>query len=299
MSKSISDWLEEFTHYLEYEKRSSAKTLETYQRQLQHVFAKQLNISLDEIDSVFVRSELARAKLEKLKPASIALRLSCLRSFCQFLVKRGQLAANPAKLISAPKAEKRLPKNLDIDEVQSLLDKYNPEDDLAVRDNAMMELMYAAGLRLSELAGINIPDLDRSSLTLRVTGKGDKQRIVPITKLSLDKIDSWLVCRARIMNQVEDTALFVSKQKKRISARYIRERMKQAGIKSGLTNHVHPHKLRHSFATHMLEGSQDLRAVQELLGHKNLSTTQIYTHLDFEHLAKVYDQTHPRAKKDK
>lgn len=211
-----------------------------------------------------------------------------------WLVSQNELKANPAKGVSAPKAPRHLPKNIDVDDMNRLLD-IDINDPLAVRDRAMLEVMYGAGLRLSELVGLDIKHLDLESGEVWVMGKGSKERRLPIGRNAVAWIEHWLDLRDLFGS--EDDALFLSKLGKRISARNVQKRFAEWGIKQGLNNHVHPHKLRHSFATHMLESSGDLRGVQELLGHANLSTTQIYTHLDFQHLASVYDAAHPRAKR--
>lgn len=196
----------------------------------------------------------------------------------------------------APKIPRHLPKNIDVDDVNRLLD-IDLNDPLAVRDRAMLEVMYGAGLRLSELVNLDIKHLDLESGEVWVMGKGSKERRLPIGRNAVAWIEHWLDLRG--LFGTDDDALFLSKLGKRISARNVQKRFAEWGIKQGLNSHVHPHKLRHSFATHMLESSGDLRGVQELLGHANLSTTQIYTHLDFQHLASVYDAAHPRAKRGK
>jgi integrase/recombinase XerC len=205
------------------------------------------------------------------------------------------MSANPAKGVSAPRKKRPLPKNLDVDEVGQLLD-VNEDDPLSIRDRAMMELMYGAGLRLAELVSINVKDVSFSSGELRVVGKGDKERKVPFTGMAAEWVGKWLKVRGTLAKP-DELGLFVSKLGVRISHRNVQKRMAEWGQKQAVASHISPHKLRHSFATHVLESSNNLRAVQELLGHENISTTQIYTHLDFQHLAEVYDQAHPRAKK--
>ena len=255
--------VERYLRYLSVERQLSPITLLNYQRQLEAIinFASENGLqSWQQCDVTMVRNFAVRSRRKGLGAASLALRLSALRSFFDWLVSQNELKANPAKGVSAPKAPRHLPKNIDVDDMNRLLD-IDINDPLAVRDRAMLEVMYGAGLRLSELVGLDIKHLD--------------------------------------LFGSEDDALFLSKLGKRISARNVQKRFAEWGIKQGLNNHVHPHKLRHSFATHMLESSGDLRGVQELLGHANLSTTQIYTHLDFQHLASVYDAAHPRAKRGK
>lgn len=228
--------------------------------------------------------------------ATIQQRLSALRSFCDDLLRHGMLMSNPARQVQAPKAPKRLPKNLDVDAMMQLLE-IPPNDPLALRDRAMFELLYSCGLRLAELVSLNVADI-HTDRELRVLGKGRKTRIVPVGKEAQRWLELWLTERSTWAG-ASDPALFLSKQQRRISARSVQLRLRKWGISQGVTENVHPHKLRHSFATHILESSRDLRAVQELLGHANLSTTQIYTQVDFAHLAKVYDDAHPRAKKKK
>ncbi|WP_437888006.1 tyrosine recombinase XerC [Phytobacter sp. V91] len=296
---TLHDAVARFLRYLGVERQLSPITLLNYQRQLDAIIALSGELRLQrwqQCDAAMVRAIAVRSRRKGLGAASLALRLSALRSFFDWLVAQGELPANPAKGISAPKAPRHLPKNIDVDDVNRLLD-IDLNDPLAVRDRAMLEVMYGAGLRLSELVGIDIKDMDLESGEVWVTGKGSKERRLPIGRNAVIWIEHWLDLRG--LFGTDDEALFLSKLGKRISARNVQKRFAQWGIKQGLNSHVHPHKLRHSFATHMLESSGDLRGVQELLGHANLSTTQIYTHLDFQHLASVYDAAHPRAKRGK
>lgn len=288
-----------FLRYLGVERQLSPITLRNYQRQLDAIMAMADDLGLkswQQCDAATVRSIATRSRRKGLGAASLALRLSALRSFFDWLVSQGELSANPAKGISAPKAARHLPKNIDVDDVNRLLE-IDINDPLAVRDRAMLEVMYGAGLRLSELVNLDIKHLDLESGEVWVLGKGSKERRVPIGRNAVSWVEHWLDLRE--LFGAQDDALFLSKLGKRISARNVQKRFAEWGIKQGLNSHVHPHKLRHSFATHMLESSGDLRGVQELLGHANLSTTQIYTHLDFQHLASVYDAAHPRAKRGK
>ena len=291
--------VDRFLRYLGVERQLSPITLTNYQRQLDAliVLADEAGLkSWQQCDAAQVRSFAVRSRRAGLGPASLALRLSALRSFFDWMVSQGELAANPAKGIAAPKIPRHLPKNIDVDDVNRLLD-IDLNDPLAVRDRAMLEVMYGAGLRLSELVNLDIKHLDLESGEVWVMGKGSKERRLPIGRNAVAWIEHWLDLRGLFCT--DDDALFLSKLGKRISARNVQKRFAEWGIKQGLNSHVHPHKLRHSFATHMLESSGDLRGVQELLGHANLSTTQIYTHLDFQHLASVYDAAHPRAKRGK
>ncbi|AGB11266.1 phage integrase family protein [Vibrio parahaemolyticus VPCR-2010] len=248
-----------------------------------------------QVDAGWVRQLAGKGMREGMKASSLATRLSSLRSFFDFLILRGEMSANPAKGVSAPRKKRPLPKNLDVDEVNQLLE-VNEDDPLAIRDRAMMELMYGAGLRLAELVSVDVRDVQLRSGELRVIGKGDKERKVPFSGMATEWVGKWLRVRGDLAAPGEP-ALFVSKLGTRISHRSVQKRMAEWGQKQSVASHISPHKLRHSFATHMLESSNNLRAVQELLGHENISTTQIYTHLDFQHLAQAYDQAHPRARK--
>jgi len=291
--------VEAFLRYLRVERQLSPLTQSNYGRQLETVVAMADEMKLtdwSQLDAGKVRMLAARSKRGGLGAASLALRMSALRSFLDWQVHQGVLSANPAKGISTPRAPRHLPKNIDVDEVNQLLD-IDLNDPLAVRDRAMLEVMYGAGLRLSELVGIDCRHLDVASGEVWVMGKGSKERKLPIGRTAVTWVEHWLALRD--IYAPEDDALFLSNQGRRISARNVQKRFAEWGIKQGVNSHIHPHKLRHSFATHVLESSGDLRAVQELLGHANLSTTQIYTHLDFQHLAQVYDAAHPRAKRGK
>jgi len=254
--------------------------------------------SLDDwrrLDSQHVRMFAARSHAGGLSPRSVQRRLSATRGFFHYLMREGVLKSNPAVDIRAPKAAKRLPGTLDADQLNQLLD-IPPEDALAVRDRAIMELFYSSGLRLSELVGLDATDLDLPDRTVRVLGKGSKTRIVPVGRKADTAIRAWLRERAALA-AVDETALFVGQNGTRLKHRAIQLRIAYWAKRRGLPSRVYPHLFRHSFATHLLESSKDLRGVQELLGHADISTTQIYTHLDFAHLARTYDASHPRAKR--
>ncbi len=294
--------LQQFLAYLQFERGYSSKTLDSYQRQLIQA-AQALNqgnrhwLTLTEAE---LKQHIISLRRSGAKPRSIALKVAALRSFYRYLLAQGLCSDNPALYLSVPKAARSLPKNLNVDQLNHLLSFDSQDDILACRDKAMLELFYSSGLRLEELVNANISDIDWSQQLLRVTGKGSKQRIVPVGSVALNALRDWLAQRPAFSAKLPEDdadALFVSKQHKRISSRHVRERVQLWARQQGLNQKLHPHMLRHSFASHMLESSQDLRAVQELLGHANLSTTQVYTHLDFAHLAKVYDSAHPRAKK--
>ncbi|NMH59915.1 tyrosine recombinase XerC [Alteromonas ponticola] len=287
-------WLEKFLIHMQVVRGLSKHTISNYRRQL-IVIADILAItdwrSLTQVD---IKRVLAASKRANQQPRSIALRLSALRSFCQYLIEQGYLDTNPVEGIRAPKTGRPLPKQLNGDEMQQLL--ANDQDaDIACRDMAMFEVMYGCGLRLNELTSLNLADI-KSDGTVWVTGKGNKQRVLPLGRAAAKAIHAWLKVRGNYASMYE-SALFVSKRGTRISNRQVGNRLNELANSQGINQRVNPHKLRHSFATHVLESSGDLRAVQELLGHANLSTTQVYTHLDFQHLAKVYDSAHPRAKR--
>ncbi|WP_109078572.1 tyrosine recombinase XerC [Aggregatibacter kilianii] len=292
--------LQKYFTYLRIERQVSPHTLSNYQRQLTRIsailqeagIARWQQVSASVVRYVVVQS----SKQDGLKEKSLALRLSALRRFFTYLVQQGELKVNPATGISAPKQAKHLPKNIDTEQVQLLLanDSKEPID---IRDRAIIELLYSSGLRLSELQGLNLNSINFRAREVRVIGKGNKERVVPLGRYASHAIQQWL--KVRLLFNPKDEALFVSQLGNRMSHRAIQMRLETWGIRQGLNSHLNPHKLRHSFATHMLEASSDLRAVQELLGHSNLSTTQIYTHLNFQHLADVYDAAHPRAKRKK
>ncbi|WP_342221711.1 tyrosine recombinase XerC [Candidatus Fukatsuia endosymbiont of Tuberolachnus salignus] len=288
-----------FLHYLKVERQLSPLTVASYSRQLQILIKMidQLGIKQWEmLDAAGVRKLLVQSKRAGLHASSLALRFSALRSFLDYLVTQRILQANPAKGITTGRSGHHLPKNIDVDEVDRLLD-IELQDPLAIRDRTMLEVMYGAGLRLAELIGMDCRHVDLIEGEVWVLGKGSKERKVPIGMTAVTWLQRWLPLRDLFVPQ--DDAIFLANTGKRISPRNVQKRFAEWGVKQGVNSHIHPHKLRHSFATHMLESCGDLRAVQELLGHANLSTTQIYTHLDFQHLATVYDAAHPRAKRGK
>ncbi len=295
----MNEMLQKYWDYLRIERQLSAHTLLNYQRQLSAVveILQQNDLrTWQQVTPGVVRFILADSKKSGLKEKSLALRLSALRQFFSYLVMQGELKVNPATGISAPKQSRLLPKNIDQEQIGKLLNNQSKEP-IDIRDRAMLELMYSSGLRLSELQGLNLSSINTRVREVRVLGKVNKERILPFGRYASHAVQEWL--KVRLLFNPKDDALFVSSLGNRMSHRSIQKRMEIWGVKQGLNSHLNPHKLRHSFATHMLEASSDLRAVQELLGHSNLSTTQIYTHLDFQHLAQVYDNAHPRAKRKK
>lgn len=286
--------------YLESLHHLSIHTRNAYQRDLNFLqeFCEDQNIaSWNDLDGRLIRTYIATRHRQGIGGRSLQRNLSAIRSFYRYLINEGKTRNNPAEGIIAPKTGRKLPKVLDADQTTQLVE-IAEQDNLALRDRAMLELIYSSGLRLAELISLNIGDIDFIDCVVIVTGKGKKMRSVPVGQHAVKAIKKWLTIRT-LMANADENALFISQRGKRITARSIQERLKQWAIKQGLPNHVHPHMLRHSFASHMLESSGDLRAVQELLGHADISTTQVYTHLDFQHLAQIYDKTHPRAQRKK
>ncbi|WP_345845355.1 tyrosine recombinase XerC [Shewanella algae] len=295
--KQDSPWLGRFERHLRAERQLSPYTARNYLRELQRVAGLlPQDIDWDQVTDPQLSAVLAKLHRQGLSPRSLSLCLSAVKQFYEFLLLEELVKSNPARQLSAPKQDKPLPKNLDADSISHLLD-IEVTDPLSARDKAMMELCYSSGLRLAELASLDVPQLDFAQQQIKVMGKGGKERLLPVGSVAIAALQQWLDYRRDI--PCEDQALFVTAKGKRLAHRSIQARMARWGQEQVLSARVHPHKLRHSFATHMLESSGDLRAVQELLGHANLATTQIYTSLDFQHLAKVYDGAHPRAKKDK
>jgi len=293
-------YLETFIQMLRSEKYYSQHTCKNYQRDLCRFSEFLLARGIDcwnQVSYNEVSAYAANRFRNGLKSRSIQRELSSIRSFYQFLILQGAMKSNPAKEVSAPKGDQRLPRTCDAEQVGQLLKNRDKDDDLLVRDLAMFELIYSSGLRLAELVSINLTDIDLGQQQLIVTGKGNKTRYLPIGIKAIDAIRRWLKIRSDFCRLEDQPALFLSKLGKRISHRNVQTRLNQLVKRQSLDQQLSPHTLRHSFATHMLESSGDLRAVQELLGHANINTTQIYTHLDFQHLARVYDSAHPRAKR--
>lgn len=289
---------EAFFDYLQNERRLSPLTQQHYRRDLQKVMvychAQQID-HWQRLDVHHVRTLVAQLHRRGLGGSSLQRLLSTLRTLFNYLLREGVVKNNPVQGLSAPKTARKLPKTLDVDQLNQLLES-DETDLLAIRDRALLELIYSSGLRLAELAALDIGDIDRRDAVVRITGKGNKMRVVPVGRHALAALERWFHCRTELV-ATDNTALFVSRSGRRLSHRAIQYRVREWAVRSGLPEVLHPHMLRHSFASHLLESSGDLRAVQELLGHADISTTQIYTHLDFQHLAKVYDQAHPRAKK--
>ena len=285
-------YIEKFIRYLDIEKNYSRHTILNYKLDLEHFKNFLGELSLEKVDYLILRKYLAALKEKNLKSRSVSRRLSALRSFFKFLIREGLLKNNPLASLSSPKQDKPLPLFLTEEEVTKLIEAAQPKDERGLRDRAVMETLYSTGIRVSELVGLNIEDIDFIGGVAKVMGKGKKERIVPIGDIALSTIRAYLERRKK---HQEVQALFLNKSGRRITDRGVRniidKYIRMASIKQG----VSPHTLRHSFATHLLDRGADLRSVQELLGHVNLSTTQIYTHLTTEKLKKVYDKAHPRA----
>ena len=298
MSDALQRGVDRFLQGLRTERRLSPHTSGAYGRDLAALldYCESQGIACwDALDTQHVRSFAAQCHRRGLAPRSIQRRLSAVRSLCRFLIREGELKSDPAADVQAPKARRRLPTTLDADAMARLLE-FRSDDRLGVRDKAIMELFYSSGLRLAELLGLDLVDLDLRDRTVRVLGKGRKTRIVPVGRHAVTALTQWLKERSALA-AVDETAVFVGVNGRRLGPRIVQRRIARWARLQGLPEHVHPHLFRHSFASHLLESSGDLRAVQELLGHANISTTQVYTHLDFQHLARIYDASHPRARR--
>ncbi|AFJ03369.1 Tyrosine recombinase XerC [Methylophaga frappieri] len=292
--------LQQFLDHLAQHRRLSQHTVTSYQRDCQQLsrWCQQQKIThWQRLKPVELRQFVSGLHRQGLSARTIHRLLSAVRSFYRYLIQISLVDHNPAQSVQAPKTEKRLPKTFDVDQVSALLDLTPDTTFVACRDRAIMELFYSSGLRLAELAALDLQDVDFAEQQLWVhEGKGGKDRILPMGSKAIAALKNWLDKREQ-QRLITSTALFITQQGRRLGVRSIQQRLAYWGKKHGLSQHVHPHRLRHAFASHMLESSGDLRAVQELLGHADISTTQIYTHVDFNHLAKVYDSAHPRAKK--
>jgi len=287
--------LEPFLSHLEIIRHLSPHTIKNYKRDLSSFFSflKEKKDSWEEIQDHQVREFIASERRRGLNPRSLQRMLSSIRSFFNYLLDEEIIDTNPAADISSPKSAQLLPKALDTDLVKRLLD-FKPQGDLEIRDKAMFELLYSSGLRLSELCSLDLDGISIKERSCRVVGKGNKTRDLPIGEKAIQGLRDWLLVRKKISAD-SNKALFLNKNGKRLSTRSVQLRLERLSKKRGLPM-VNPHMLRHSFASHILESSGDLRAVQEMLGHSDIGTTQIYTKLDFQHLSKVYDEAHPRAK---
>jgi integrase/recombinase XerC len=309
MSPAALEWVARFRRFLTAERRLSAHTDASYARDLRELvkFCDRCGIEdWSALDSQHVRTFAAHSHAKGLGARSIQRRLSAVRSFYAFLLReapghaasgaRGaRVSQSPAQGVRAPKAPRRLPQTLDADQMARLLE-IRADDPLSRRDRALMELLYSSGLRLAELVGLDLASVDLKDRVVHVLGKGRKARIVPVGRAAVAALTAWLKERPALARSAE-SALFVGRNGRRLGARAVQIRVAHWARRQGLNLHVHPHLFRHSFASHLLESSGELRGVQELLGHADISTTQIYTHLDFQHLARIYDATHPRARR--
>lgn len=296
---AFEPWVDGFLGHLRNERRLSVHTVSSYRRDLEAMQKFCCREGLDgwpAVDTLAVRRFAAAQHRAGLAARSIQRRLSALRTFFAYQQREGRIRNNPATGVGAPRPRRRLPATLDVDTMAALLAFGDDDDALAVRDRAIMELLYSCGLRLAELVALDLKALDLADRTLRVTGKGDKTRVVPVGATAIARLQAWLKMRAQLA-AAPCEAVFVGRRGRRLGARAVQSRIRYWARRQGIDASVYPHLFRHSFASHMLESSGDLRGVQELLGHANISTTQVYTHLDFQHLADTYDRTHPRARR--
>ena len=287
-----------FLDHLRLERRLSPRTLAAYQQDLADFMnwnQQHANIPWPAVRQGHIRNYAAARHRQGISAKTLQRRLAALRSLYRYLLREDECRQNPAMGVRAPKTSRKLPVTLDVDQMDRLLSLVGNEP-LVLRDRAIMELFYSSGLRLAELQSLDVEDLDCQDGMLEVTGKGSKTRRLPVGRMAMQAIVQWLAARNQLA-KAGQTALFVSQRGNRLSARSIQSRLDLRAREQGCPQKIHPHLMRHSFASHVLESSGDLRAVQELLGHADISTTQIYTHLDFQHLAQVYDKAHPRARK--
>jgi len=298
MGDADQAWLARFLDALRDQRRLSPHTVSAYRRDLDRLlkFCREQDVaSWSKLDEHHVRAWISAEHRRGLGGRSLQRALSALRALFRFLLEEGVVTAYPAGDVRAPKTPRKLPHTLDVDQAVRLVE-VTGEGPLVGRDRAILELFYSSGLRLAELVSLDLGDLDMADAVVQVVGKGNKSRRVPVGRHAVEALQAWLQHRAALAKP-EQTALFVNRRGMRLSPRGVQDRLKHWARRQGIEINVHPHLLRHSFASHMLESSGDLRAVQELLGHADISTTQIYTHLDFQHLARVYDQAHPKARK--
>lgn len=291
----LGKFAEDYLNHLAYERRLADHTLSNYQRDLDVLGELTGERSVSALQQTDIRRFIAQLHGRGLSPRSLARVLSGWRGFFEHLRREGLIRANPADGVKAPRAEKRLPQTLSPDEASKLV-AIEDTSPVGLRDHALFELAYSCGLRVSELVSLDLGSIDLASGEVRVTGKGSKTRIVPVGKQALNAVRTWMGVRSS-WKGAESPALFLGERGGRLSVGAVQKRIKQWAVKQGINVDVHPHMLRHSFASHVLQSSGDLRAVQEMLGHASIASTQVYTHLDFQHLAKVYDAAHPRAKK--
>jgi integrase/recombinase XerC len=292
--------VERFLYHLAHERRLSRRTVESYGRDLRALLPwleAQAIHDWRQLSQHQVRHYMADRHRKGRSPKSLHRELSSLRSLYNYLMRENAADANPALGVRAPKVRRKLPATLDADQLAQILE-FDDDSPVGLRDRAIMELFYSSGLRLAELVSLDLGDIDFNEGMVEVTGKGAKTRRVPVGRLAREALQQWLKIRGTLA-RADEKALFVGVRGRRISRSTVQKQLNQRALEQGSPRNIHPHLLRHSFASHLLESCGDLRAVQELLGHANISTTQIYTHLDFQHLAEVYDKAHPRARKKK
>ena len=290
----MQEHISRFIRYLEVERGVSAHTVRAYRKDLEE-FSAYADAKPETMDLIDIRSFIAGQINKGLSKITVSRRLSSIRSFFKYLHREGYITANPAKLVSNPKIPKMLPRYLSVDDVFSLIESPEGIGFVPVRDSAILELLYSSGLRVSELSGLNVDDLNIRESLVKIKGKGKKERIVPVGSKAVGAIKSYLV--ERMLRRSRDKALFLNRMGTRLTDRGVRRIVVKYARASSMTGHVGPHVLRHSFASHLLQGGADLRVIQELLGHASLSTTQKYTHLDITHLMDIYDKAHPLANK--
>ncbi len=292
----MKEHIDRFVRYLEVQKDASPHTLRAYRKDLEE-FGAFVGKEPEEIEMMDVRGFVAQQVREGRNRTTAGRRLAAIRSFLRYLHREGYLRANPARLVSTPKAQKLLPKFLTVDDVFSLIEKPEGIGFIKARDRAILELLYSSGLRVSELSGLNVDDVNTRESLVKVRGKGKKERILPVGSKAVDAIKSYLV--EKVLLKRNDRAMFLNSRGTRLSERGIRRIVVKYAKLSGIRDDIGPHTLRHTFASHLLQGGADLRVIQELLGHSSLSTTQKYTHLDVAHLMDIYDRAHPLSDKDK
>ncbi len=290
--------IEVFCDYLTIEKRYSPHTISNYRRDLEEVASELAKVDVTDwsgANAFNMRTVISRQHAAGLSGRSLARRLSAVRSLFKYLIRHKHIEVNPVADVPAPKDHPGLPETLQIEDIQRLF-ALKGDDALLLRDRALFELIYSCGLRLAEVIQLDVDSIDMQAGMVQVVGKGSKARNLPVGKAALTAVREWKTRRAEFQKgAATDLALFLSKRGTRLSARSVQQRLKTLATRTGISHNVYPHLLRHSFASHLLESSGDLRAVQELLGHADINTTQIYTHLDFQHLARVYEKSHPRA----
>jgi integrase/recombinase XerC len=306
----MQQYIDRFADYLKYQRNASAHTLRNYLSDLGQFYdhlcprdsdGNRAEIDIRQIDHITIREYMASLYRDSRKKSSIARKLATLRTFFKFLCREQVLESNPARLVSSPRQEKRLPKVISVDDVVHFIETPNTETMLGKRDRAIIELLYATGCRVSEIAGMNLADFDLKNQTIRVRGKGRKERFVPFGSKAKEALNAYLLERSSLLAEAPEhkrdaNAVFLNYQGTRISTRSIARLIEKYVKECALAQNISPHSLRHSVATHLLSAGADLRAIQELLGHARLSTTQIYTHVSIEQLMQVYDKAHPRAK---